>query len=67
MDRMRGKKEAAAGRAGRKLVALWHQGGRAGYRAPRPWPGAEPALLSVTGEVLLGSEPRRQGWVAWAR
>ena len=67
MDRIRGKKEAAASGAGRKLVALWHRGGRAVYRAPWSWPGAEPALLPITGEGLLGSEPRQQGWVAWAR
>ena len=67
MDSIWGKKEAAAGGAGRKLVALWPRGGRVVYRAPWPWPGAEPALLSITGEGLLGSEPRRQGCVAWAR
>ena len=43
------------------------------FRAPGPWPGAEPALLSVTGEGhsegrwLLGSESGQQDWVTWVR
>lgn len=63
MDRMRGKKEAAAGGAGRKLVALWHRGGRAVYRAPGPWPGAEPACCPSWERGFWGRSPGdRAGW-----